>query len=355
MFFHVNAINSLAADVAESEKIYSIHVKTWAGQSTEDDQIPFFCLGNEETTDQTVLLYSSNPDIQISLNKRQWFPAMEITVIAGMTSDCVFIRATADLDAIESDRTGTIFAGSEKLTVNYFLAESNEGDTERSQAYRFSGDNTREIAEFFETDGEAVRIIEYTPLPKPTGKPSGVIKLEDLRMRNNPVEFCNRFNHRVGYVVSGEYYCKAFIGDAETMQNKIYDNLNLNLSFSGENIILLPANFSGFNPTHRKTLIPFGEVSPEVIGYQRTIFSIFRGDNEYHLADIKRQGFMRGQTLLYSSRLQLIQYPGGQSPTGYLPFNEIVNADWKVIHYVAGWSTTQYESNEYDPYVVEWS
>ena len=351
MFFHQNAITSNAADVADSERIYSISVKTWAGQATEDDQIPFFCLGNDGADDQDITVYTSNPILQLSLNKRNWSAGLDVPVKAGATSDAIFVRATADLDAIENDNIGIIFADTEKLTVHFFIAESNEGDTGKSQAYRFTGDNTREIAQFFAESGESLRVIEYTPLPKPQGKPSGVIKMSDLRMRNDVTEWCNPNNHRIGYRPR-EWFCKAFVGDSDNqLFAKFQNHLGLNLGFIQQNTIILPADFQGFNPTWRKDIVPFGNVSPLVTGLQGTVWTVFRDNDEYAIKNITRRGFFKGQILFWSGDLIKIHRAGGETNESYLPWNEIIDVDWKVISYVPGHSLDSF-AEEYNPYVL---
>lgn len=346
MFFTNNNLNSLAADISETEKINSVSVAAWAGRASE--RFAFFRIVNDSETDKIVLVYSDNQDVELSLDKRHFAPALDYEVDANKVGDGLYVRCLAADDVEEGDRVATIKIVNESasLVVNYFQAQVNEGDTDDSQARRFSGDNTFEVAEFFETDGETVRIIEYTPQPKPTclTNPFSFGELKNRKLE----EWCNQFNEVVGYKAS-YHYSKAFVGDRDSLMNKLYNPKEISLTLSDTNSIILPHDFQGFNPSWQKILEPVGEITPGVIGYQGNVYTIMRDNFEYALRNIRRVGFFRGQILFYLAELVRVHYPGGASAESFLPWNEILDNDWKVIDYVKSWSLDP-QTDEYCPY-----
>lgn len=335
LFFTANDTASNVLDLSADERILSVRVQAWAGQAGEP---AFFCIGNEGTEDRSLTLYVSTPDIQLSTDGRWWHPAIDYAVQAGKIGNAVFVRAIADLDAIEADRFGYVHADDSKLSVYYFLAESNEGDTSKSQAQRFSGENTREIADFFTNDGEAVRIIEYEPQTKPTEpitNPTTLLELNSRTVR----EWCNPANRAVGFRAY-QHWTRAFIGDKDEMTNAMYSLSDLVFTFSDTNAILLPADFAGFSPTWRKTLVPFGIEDVGRSKYQGTVWTVWRDNNEYALRNIRRGGFFKGQVLFWYADLTRVHYPGGSNEDGFLPWNELLDVNWKPIDYVRSWSQT---------------
>jgi hypothetical protein len=347
IFFHVNKINSKASDVSDSDRITSISVKTWAGQPTADDEQPFFCLGNDGTEDKDILLYVTSNSLQLSANKRQWSPAINIFLSANKTSDAVYLRCIADLDVMEGDSQATIVADGSILEVDYFLAGINETDTDKSQAARFSGDNSREVREFFLTEGEALRILEWTPLPKPSCL-SNPFKLQDLRNQSIQ-QWCNPNNRQVGWSLQ-EHYVKGFCGDREAITNRFYDPKNLGFTLNETNALILPHDFQGFDPTWQKTLIEFSQLTPFQKAYQGTVWTLLRDNTEYALRNIKTQRFFRGQVMMFSADLVRVHTPGGSASENFLPWNELLNEDWKVIDYVAGFADDLIEDPYSDPY-----
>jgi len=347
LFFTNNKIASLAAKILDAEKINEVAVQAWAGQAGSAE---FFCVGNDGTSDVEITLYSSSPDIELSNNGRNWYQGIDYSVQAGGVGDAVYVRAVADLDAIEGDKLATIQADGATLTVRYFLAEINEGDTSKSQAHRFSGDNTYEIHEFFETEGEGLNIVEYEPQPKPLNavtNPTTLIEMNNRSVR----EWCNPLNQVVGFK-SRRWLTKGFIGDRDQLLNSIYDIKELSFSFGDSNSVLLSYDFEGFDPSWMKTLVSFGETSYGIEKYQGTVWTLFRDNQEYALRNIRRVGFFKGQILFYLADLERIHYPGGAAETSFLPWNEIMNVGWKVIDYVRSWSVEPLEE-PYEPYLGE--
>jgi hypothetical protein len=339
LFFTNNRIASLASNILDSERITEVFVQAWAGQSGDAE---FFCVGNDGSADRELTLYPSSPNIQISNNGRTWDQsALDYSVKAGAVGDAVFVRVIADLDTIEGDRVGLVHADEASLTVRYFLAEINEGDTDRSQAYRFSGDNTFEVREFFETDGEALRLIEYEPQPKPLEP--GENPLTRIAMNNRTIrEWCNPHNKVVGFKAY-EWTTKGFVGDRDQLLNSVYDVKAVSFTFGDSNAVLLAHDFEGFDPSWRKALELF---SVDAFGrgkYQGTTWTLYRDNQEYALRNIRRVGFFKGQILFYFADLERIHYPGGIHETSFLPWNELLDAEWKPIDYVRSWSTTRYE------------
>ncbi|HNQ22454.1 MAG TPA: collagen-like protein [Phycisphaerae bacterium] len=344
IFFTSNQTTTDAAAVGAGELLTALAVKAWAGQAGEPAS---FRIGNSGAEAVNLALYATSLSIELSSDKRYWGPALNYSVAAGKVGDTVYVRALATIDELERDETAYIIADAERLQIDFYLAPVNEIDTEKSQGYKYAGENTAEVRQFFDSDGEAVRIIEYQPLPKPDRSELESGYVVDLSLYS-PREWCNPFNEVVGFT-RHEYFTRAFVGDREELKNASYNLRDLNLTYSDHMAILLPHDFPGFDPTPRKTLVPFSEVAPDQWGYQGTTFTILRDDGEYALRNIRRVGFFKGQILFWYCELIRVQYASGASVDSFLPWNEILDREWKTIAVVPEWSTDVWERSPYDP------
>lgn len=327
IFFCRDMTTSSAAAVAEDDKISSVACKTWAGQA--DDNPQPFRLGNLSADDENVLVSVTAPDLQLSLNRRQWSAALTVPVKAGRTSDAIWISCIAEPSVTEGERIGLVSAGGASLTVNYFLAATNEGDddSDKSQAYRYSGDNSREIRAFFESDGTTCRLREYTPIEKPTGAPTSLLGIEYRELS----EWTNPMNFVVGWEAQ-DWYTKAFIGDPNDIRNRFYNFTDLSISFGDNASILLPHDFPGFDPSPRKHLVPFSQLTQWTQAYQGTIWTVFMADQEFCLRQpIRPSTFFRGQVLFWSADLAAVKNAGGDSSDYLWPWGELIDQDWRVI------------------------
>lgn len=344
LFFTSNRLTTDAAAVVPGELLDGLSVKAWAGQVGEPAS---FRIGNSGTEDASLPLYSTSVSVELSSDRRYWGGSLSYSVAAGKVGDTVYVRALASLDELERDETAYIVADADRLRIDFYLAGVNEGDTDKSQSYRYAGENTREVREFFETDGEAVRVIEYEPLAKPDRGDLESGYVYDLN-RYSIREWCNPLNEDVGFV-RRYWHAKAFVGDRQTFLNAAYNLEDLRLNFGDSNAILLPDNFEGFNPTWQKNMALFSQVAPNQWAFQPTVWTIWRDNVEYALRNIRRIGFFKGQILFWLADLVRVQFPGGASTESFLPWNELVDPEWKPIAYVPEWSS-QYDE---DPYATQ--
>lgn len=350
LFFTTNMQTIDPTLVAESEKVTSITMQSYAGQTDKTQ----FRIGNPSTGDEALLIYSTDPNITISLNEVRGFaPALNLTVEAETVGSTIHVSLSAPLDPTEGDRTGHIIAGNEILSVNYFLASTKEADTDKPPIERFPGTETFNILEQFENEGEAVIIYRYDPITKPIGEPTGAVSTALFESLNCPAEFCNRNNFIVGYRLVGNYPTKAFVGDEQLDQNTLHDFITGGLTYSNTSRLLLPPNFEGFNPKplHTRVLFAMG-ITVQTPAFQHTQFTIKRNDGEYALLNIRQQSYFKGQFLYYSCDLARINYPGGSDDVGFLPWNQLYDEHGKIVAYIKSWSDID-RSDPYlnDPYV----
>ncbi len=158
-------------------------------------------------------------------------------------------------------------------------------------------------------------------------------------------QWVNPKNERVGFRIR-EWLTRAFVGDREQILSRFYKYYEPDISLNDGMSIILPSEFPGFDPSPRKSLIPFGADS-----YQGTTWTVFRDDAEYCLRNIKRAGFFRGQIVFWSADLVRIHYPAGTATDSFLPWNELLDSSWKPIHYVRSFSLLSISDDPYsDPY-----
>jgi hypothetical protein len=345
-FFTTNLLTTVASNVPSSERVTSISMQSYAGQ---DDQT-VFRIGND-TTNATMLVYSTDPNITISYNEARGFaPALNYTVEGGCVGSTIFVKLSSPLDPIEGDRTGQIVVGSEILSVSYFLASTHEGNTNRSPAERFAGTETFNLLEQFEIEGEAVVIYRYDPISKPLGCPEVAVSSDVFASLNDPAEMCNPRNTIVGYRLVETYPTKAFIGDQDLDQNTLHDFLRGGIVFSDTTRILIPPEFQGFNPKplHKRVMFA-GGITFQTPTFQHTQFTLKRNDGEYSLTNIRKQSYFKGQFLFYSADLARINYPGVGSDVGFLPWNQLYDEHGKIVHYVKSWSILDRNDPYCDP------
>lgn len=333
----------VASNVTDSEKVTSINLQTYAGQT---DLIEFR-IGSSTTQD--LLVYSTDPNITMSYNEARGFaPALDYSVGVDTVGSTIFVKLSSPLNPVEGDRSGQIIAGNEILSVNYFLASTHEGDTTTSPAERFAGDETFNILDQFDIEGEAVIVYRYDPITKPIfGDPVKAVSSDVFASLADPAEMCNPKNSIVGYRLIDSYPTKSFIGDQDLDQNTLHDFLNGGLVFSDVSRILLPPDFQGFNPKplHKRVMFA-GGISFQTPVFQHTQFSIKRNDGEYALLNIRKQSYFKGQFLFYSADLARINYPGIGSDEGFLMWNQLYDEHGKIVHYVKSWS----RMDRNDPY-----
>lgn len=345
-------LTTVASNVPASERVTSINMESYAGQDDENE----FRIGNDGTTTSDILVYTTDPNITISLNSARGFaPGLNYSVEAGAVGSTIFVKLSAPLDPVEGDRIGNIFAGNDILSISYFLASTHESDTDRPPIERFLGTETVNILDQFENEGEAIVIYRYDPIEKPLfGSPLKAVSSDLFASLVDPGEMCNPKNTIVGYRLAETYPTKAFVGDEDLEQNFLHDFTNRNLIYSDTTRVLLPPDFSGFDPKplHKRVMFA-GELTFQTLAFQHTQFTLKRNDGEYSLANIRKQSYYRGQFLFYIADLARINYPGVGSPDGFLPWNQLYDERGKIIHYVKSWSTLDRNDpycNPDDPY-----
>ena len=350
LFFTTNLSTFVASNVPNSERVTSIDLQTYAGQTDTTT----FRIGNDGDSTSNFLLYSTDPNVTLSLNSARGFaPALDYGVGSGAVGSTVHVKLSAPLDPTEGDRSGQIIAGNDLiLSVNYFLASTNEGDTEDSQAFRFAGDETFNILDQFNTEGEAVEIYRYDPITKPIllSDPLKAVSSDVFASLNDPAEMCNPKNSIVGYRQLENFPTKAFIGDQDLDQNDLHDILNGRIVYSDVTRLLLPPDFQGFNPkpVHKRVMFA-GGISFQTPVFQQTQWTIKRNDGEYGLTNIRKQTYFKGQFLFYSADLARVNYPGIGSDVGFLPWNQLYNEDGKIVHVVKSWSRLDRNDPYCDP------
>lgn len=341
--------NKTTTDASKAESITSIDLQTYAGQS---DTVSFR-IGNRGES-ESILLYSSDPNLSFSFHdSRGYAPALDYVAPSGRVGETVFLKVTAPLDAIEGMRISSINTTDAELSlgVNYFLASTDQGDTEVSKIERFTGSETINILEQFENEGEAVVLTRYDPLPKPNlcDSPTEPMSPRAWESRYDVAEWCNPGNPSVGYELVDTYATKAFIGDQSLDQNTIHDFIAGELNYQDENRILLPPDFEGFNPKPIHKKVPFGRgVTFQTQAYQRTVWTVERDNGTYGLLNIRQSKYFRGQFLCFVADLARVNFPGVESSVGWLPWNILFDTHGKQIHYVKSWSNVV--DDPYDPY-----
>lgn len=321
-------------------------MQSYAGQTDQTE----FRIGADISGVNT-LVYSTDPNIEMSFNDARGFaPALTYSVGAGAVGSTIFVKLSAPLDPTEGDRTSQIIAGNEVLSVAYFLASTNQGDTERSPADRFLGTETINILEQFQIEGESVIVYRHDPIPKPTEVPTTAVSIDRFASLNDPAEWCNPNNPISGYILQDVYPTKVFIGDQDLTVDTLHDYLAGTLTFSDVSRILLPPDFSGFNPSAVRKQVAFGSgITTQTPAFQRTQWTIKRNNAEYALLNIRKQSYFRGQFLYFIADLARVNYPGADSTDGFLPWNQLYDVDGKIIQYVKPWSRVE-RCDPYNPY-----
>jgi hypothetical protein len=355
ILFTDNLTTTEVGNVTDDEIIGSISLKTQAGQVSDNS---FFRVGvDSDPYDDPygsivpITIWTNDPAITLSTDSVRGFgPATQQAIEPGKIGSTVFVKVTADLDATEGDRTGQVFVNGEIMTVHYFVASADKGDTENSPMDRLAGDDTYSVLEQFETQGEALELVRYDPLPKPAPLVKGALYPWQAMRNRNVTEWTNPNNAQVGYAQT-IYYAKGFIGDNDLVQNLQY-GMPVDLQYGDAEQVLLPADFVGFDPTpyHERTF--FSQLTPTQKAWQRTQWTVNRHDGEYALVNIRRQKYYRGQLMFFAADLQRVNYPGGDSTQGFLPWSQLYDDDGKVIGYVPGFSRAEIE-DAYCPY--HWS
>lgn len=345
--------------ITTDEVIDSIPLRVQAGQVSENS---FFrvAVDSDPYSDDPymsavdVMAWTNDPAISLSTDSVRGFSAaVQQKIEPGQIGSTIFVKVSADLDAIEGDRVSKIFVNDAALTVNYFVASADKGDTANSPMDRLAGDDTYSILEQFHEQGEALEIIRYDPLPKPSRlRPGDKITWQDLK-NQNVVEWANPFNSQVGYKQT-TYYAKGFIGDFEFLQNIDYlSTPPVTLTYADGDQLLLPADFSGFDPTPYHVKQPVSvNLAPGQQGNQRTQWTVRLNNGEYSLINIRKQKYYRGQIMFFAADLQRINYPGGDSVQGFLPWNQVYDETGKVVSYIQGWSTAVVAEPE-NPYLYD--
>lgn len=333
-------------NLQSSEIIDAIELSTQAGQTSEN---AYFRVGFDSDpyddpyeSELNVVAYTTDPNLSVSLDSARGFsPAVQQQVKAGKVGSTIFVKLSADLDATEGTRQSSIIVNDRTLTVNYFVASADKGDTENSPM-RFAGDNTFDVLDQIDEQGEALELVRYDPLPKPGPVPKGKLVPFQSFKNQNVVEWVNPNNAQVGWTKK-TYYAKGFVGDRDLLQNLRYEN-PLALVHGDVEQIILPPTFPGFDPTPNHVTEFFSQISPTQKGYQRTQWTVRRHDGEYALINIRKQKYYRGQFLFFHADLQRVNYPGASSSQGFLPWNQVYNEDGKIIDYVPGFSREDVEN-----------
>lgn len=335
------------ANLGDDDLIGSIALRTQAGQVSEN---AYFRIGNDDPyqPETDLYVYTTDPNLSLSIDSARGFgPALSQTIQPGKIGSTIFVRLTADLDATEGDRRSQIIVGDTVLDVDYFVAGADQGDTEFPPMERLAGDDTDSVLEQIEQQGEALVLVRYDPLPKPTPIPKGQLTTYQGFRNQNIAEWCNPNNAQVGYRKT-TYHVKGFVGDRDLLQNMQYSS-PVALAYGDAEQIILPANFEGFDPTAYHSIEFFSQLTPTQRAYQQTQWTVLRHDGEYALVNIRKQKYYRGQLLFFAADLQRVNYPGASSGQGFLPWSQLYDEDGKVIDYVPGFSRDEVDE-EYCEY-----
>lgn len=354
LFFTENMTTTKASNVGAEKYLTNLQLHTYAGQS----DIKPIRIGNFASS-TTLLIYTSDPNITFSFNAARGFvSAIDYRVDSGAVGEALYVKVTAPFDAEEGERTSKIMtAAGESVTVSYFIAESDKGDTEVSKLERFMGEETIQIVEQFEREGEILTLLHYDPVSKPLVPEICPQRLSKRLYQSlyDPAEWCNPSNSVVGYRLAETYHTKAFIGDNALEQNSLYDFLNGQLDYEDKNMILLPPDFAGFNPKPIAKRVPFGDgITFQTPVFQHAQWIVLRDNGQYGLTNIRQQKYFKGQFLMWSAELQRVNYPGIGSDEGFLPWNQLYDVNGKIVQYVKSWSTLAFDDpycdDPYDPY-----
>lgn len=357
MFFTANLSTTEVSNITEAEKITEINLQVQAGQVSEN---VIFRVGNDDGMDLTYFLYTSDNNLSLSIDAEfGGDPAIDVDVADGKVSTAIFVRLTAQVDAQEVEAISAIHVNSDpyvasSLTVNEFIVGADEGQTEFSAYNRMGfGEATAQVLEQIEIGGEALSILEYTPLSKPREYPEGLHKLSD-RENLNISQWVNFNNHICGYMPTA-WHTKGWVGNRQLEQEvlkALAENTKVMPARHDIEKIILPADFEGFDPGPYQYTY-FGQITPNRKGWQRTQWILRRHDGLFHIDRIIEAKYFQGQFLFYLAELRRVHYPGSQSTSGYLPWNLLYDAKGLEIDYVRSWSEDVVISEyEYDPYTA---
>jgi hypothetical protein len=350
MFWTTNLTTVHADRVDPSEVITSIDLQSWVGRET--DPYPVRVV-NDSDDDYTGMVSVSAGYVEVSLDaRREYAPALNYSVAAQSVGPTIFVRGWSELSLTEGTYEVTLSAlAGPALTVNYSLSrpDTSEDATVSGRGDRLAGEKTLQVQHKFDLYGTPAILIEYTPLPKPDDSLPRVTSIQDLR-NHNIREWCNPANAVVGYVAT-RYDTTAWSGEHVIQGLTGGEAGEIESAQTERSMIALPPDCEAFAPTWRKDLVPFGTIAPEVPAYQGTVWTVLLADGEYALTSIRTQDYYTGEFLYYYSDLLKVTYP---SPVGdgYIPWNVLLDSQWRPVSYVSGWSLEAIdEYSEYGGYL----
>jgi hypothetical protein len=314
--------------VAPDEILSHVQLSTWAGQS----DIAFIRLGweldeyvSEEYFGQYFGVSSDDDRLTFSLNGVDFYATLEYgPMLLNHVGPGLWVRATAPDYATSEQVLSAVTVGPYSIDVVVDYYPPDEGDAAPTV---YADSKSATVAQKFQSLGQELTIMEYRPINY--GESS------EYFFRPTPAQICYPYGD---YWESTAWRVKGFVGNREVLTDAVFKTAGQEMQFADEEGILLPATFDGFNPRIVTALEPFGQVTPDTMGYRQTVWTCIRSNGEeYHLRNISRQHYYTGSFLFYYATLTLVQQPTPQSPDGYLPWNIIVTDSGKPAVYIRGY------------------